>query len=285
MNYLKQFKSMKKNSLFLGAIIIAIISVLSSCKKDDVSPTISFTNQSAKDSIYFGESFTITGVASTTGKLSMIQFFRIFPYIGRVSEVEVAETKITSFASESSADFSAVIPNIVASIDIRVVVTDQNGQETSSVFSIIRRYKNIAAFTNINLGGWDSNYGSCLDVETGTAMSGSAPTNDIFRPKIDAYFEDAKLGNVDLDSAHYDNINRLPDTGIRFATTTFTPADYDAMNNDDLFKDLVGTLKIVPVKLNDVVFFTAKSGKKGLLRVSVLTGPTKDLKLDEKIQK
>jgi len=276
---------MKKNSLFLCAIMIAVISVLNGCKKENVSPTLSFTNQSAKDSIYSGESVTINGVANTTGKLSMIRFFRVFPYIGRISEVEVTETKITSFTNEVSAEFSAVIPNIVADIDIRVAVTDQNGEETSSIFSITIRKKNILAYTNINIGGWDSSFGSCLDVETGTGMSGSAPTNEILRPKIDLFFDNAKLGNVDLDSAQYNNINRLPDTGIRFATTTFTSADYNAMNNDDLFKNLTGTLKIVAIKLNDVVFFQAKSGKKGLLRVAGLTGPTKDLKLDEKIQK
>jgi len=276
---------MKKNSLFLCAIVIVVVSVLNGCKKDNVSPTLSFTNQSAKDSIYSGQSFTITGVASTTGKLSMIQFFRVFPYIGRISEVEVDETRITSFTNEGSADFSVVIPNVMASIDIRVAVTDQDGQETSSIFSIIIRNKNIVDYTNINIGGWDSNFGSCLDVETGTMMSGSAPTDANLRPKIDLFFDNAKLGNVDLDSAYYNNINRLPDTGIRFATTTFTSADYNAMYNDDLFKNLVGTSKVIAIKLNDIVFFQAKSGKKGLLRVAGLTGPTKDLKLDEKIQK
>lgn len=276
---------MKKNSLFLCAILIAVISLLNSCEKSNVALTIALTNQSAKDSVYAGESVTIAGVATTTGKLSMIQFFSSYPYNGGESEVEVAGTKITKFTSEASTDFKTVITNVTASTKISVVVTDQNGQATTSLFTITLRKSNILAYTNLNLGGWDSNYGSCLDVDTGTPMSGSAVSDAALRPKIDVFFEDAKLGNVDLDSVYYGNVSRMSDTGIRYAKTTFTSADYDAMKGDDLFKDLVGTLKIVAIKLNDIVFFKAKSGKKGLLRVSGLTGPTGDLKLDEKIQK
>jgi len=276
---------MKKNSLFLCAIIIATIGLLNSCEKSNVALTISLANQSAKDSVYVGESVTIAGVANTTGKLGMIQFFSSYPFNGGEAEVEVAGTKITSFTSEASTDFSTVITNVTADTKISIVVTDQNGQAATSMFAITLRKSNIIAYTNLNLGGWDSNYGSCLDVDTGTPMSGSAVSDPTLRPKIDVFFEDAKLGNRDLDSMYYDNISRMSDTGIRYAKTAFTSADYDAMKGDDLFKDLVGTLKIIDIKLNDIVFFKAKSGKKGVLRVSGLTGPTGDLKLDEKIQK
>ena len=276
---------MKKNSIFLCAIVIAVLSLFSSCKKDNVSPTISLTNQSAKDSVYFEASCTISGVANTTGKLSMIQFFRSYPFNGGESEVEVAATKITSFSNEKSTDFSVIIPKITDATKIRVKVTDQNGQETTVVYSITIRESNILSYSNLQLGGWDSEYGSCLDVHAGVPYGSSALSDNAKRPLVDLFFDMSKLANEDLDSIYYNNVSRLSDTGIRFATTAFSSDDFNAMNSDDLFKDLEATLSIVPIKLNDVVLFKTKSGKKGLLRVSLLTSPTGDLKLDEKIQK
>ncbi len=278
---------MKKNSLLLCIIIISLISLFSNCEKDKTQapPAISLTNLSAKDSVYFGESCTVTGVASTSGKLSEIRFFRSFPYNGGESEVEMAGTKLSSFANESTADFSVVVPNIKDATKISVRVADQDGQETSTVVAITIRKSNILSYRNLQLGGWDSNYGSCLDVDSGTPMSGSAVSDPILAPKVDVFFDDSKLGNVDLDSIYYDNVSRLKDTGIRYATTKFTSADFDAMKGDDLFKDMMATLPIIPIEVNSVVFFKAKSGKKGLLRVSELTSPTGDLLLDEKIQK
>ena len=276
---------MKKNSIFLCAIVIAVLSLFSSCKKDNVSPTISLTNQSAKDSVYFEASCTISGVANTTGKLSMIQFFRSYPFNGGESEVEVAATKITSFSNEKSTDFSVIIPKITDATKIRVKVTDQNGPETTVVYSITIRESNILSYSNLQLGGWDSDYGSCLDVHAGVPYGSSALSDNAKRPLVDLFFDMSKLANEDLDSIYYNNVSRLSDTGIRFATTAFSSDDFNAMNSDDLFKDLEATLSIVPIKLNDVVLFKTKSGKKGLLRVSLLTSPTGDLKLDEKIQK
>jgi len=276
---------MKKNSLFFGAMIIALLSLFSRCKEDSISPTISLTNESAKDSVYFGEPCTITGVANTSGGLNMIRFFRSFPYNGGESEVEMAATRITSFTNANTANFSVVVPNIKDATKISVRVTDQDGQEASAIVAITLRKSNIMSYHNLQLGGWDSNYGSCLDVDSGTPMSGSAVSDPTLAPKIDLFFDDSKLGNVDLDSIYYDNVSRLKDTGIRYATTKFTSADFDAMKGDDLFKNMVATLPIVPIELNSVVFFKAKSGKKGLLRVSELTSSTGDLLLDEKIQK
>ena len=259
---------------------------MNSCKKNnDVPPTLTLTNLSAKDSVYFGESYTITGQASTAGKLNTIQFYRSFPYNGGESEVEMAGTKISTFSSETAANFSVIVPSIKDAVKISVKVTDQNGQETITVYSIAVRKSNILSYFNLQLGGWDSNYGSCLDVDTGTPMSGSAVSDPVLSPKIDVFFDMSKLANVDLDSIYYDNVSRLHDTGIRYANTTFTSADFDAMKGDDLFKDLQANLPIVSVELNSVVLFKAKSGKKGLLRVSELTSPTGDLMLDEKIQK
>jgi hypothetical protein len=275
---------MKKNSLVICSIVIAVVSLFSSCKKENVTLAISLTNKSAKDSVYSGESVTIAGVASTTGKFRMIQFFSS-PYNGGGPAVEVTAAEITSCANKSTFNFSAVIPNIKASTKIMVKATDQNGQITTTDFSIKLLESNILTYSNLQLGGWDSDYGSCLDVDAGIPYGSSALSDNTKRPLLDVFFDMSKLANVDLDSIYYNNVSRLHDTGIRYATTTFTSSDFNAMKSDDSFKGLMATLPNVPIKMNDVVFFITKSGKKGLLRVSNLTSPTGDLMLDEKIQK
>ena len=279
--------------MFPCIVAMAVLSLFANCKKEIsttkeslsyAAPTIKLTKVSAKDSAYLGDSCTISGVVITPGKLSKIQFFRSFLYNGSEAEVEVAKAKITKFPIDATTNFSVAIANLKDATKFRVQVTDQIGQVTSSVVSITIRKSNILAYYSLQIGGWDSWYGSCLDVDTGTPMSGSATEDPELRPFIDVFFDEGLLANIDLDAKWY-GYNRLPDTGIRYATTTFTSADFDKMKSDELFKDLEATLEIVPVSLHSVVFFKAKSGKKGLLRVAELTGPTLDLLLDEKIQK
>lgn len=142
----------------------------------------------------------------------------------------------------------------------------------------------ISSYSDLKLGGWDSNYGSCLDVDTGTPYGSSALRDDARRPLIDVFFDEAKLACTDLDSIYYNNVSRLPDTGTRFAPTTFTAADFDGMKGDDLFANMNATQKEIAIQVGSVVFFRAKSGRKGLLKVVSMTDPKGDLTLDLKIQ-
>jgi hypothetical protein len=275
---------MKNVSLGLCAILISAFSLFSSCKKnDDVKLTLSLTNQITQATIYSGDTVFISGAVTSTGKLRSVQFYNV-PSTGGVG-VEVPGSAIIGCYNKSTYTFSGALTNITASTTIKVKVSDQNGQNTTTTISVTVLQSNILRYSNLQLGGWDSNYTSILDVDAGVAMASSGLTDATKKPLIDVFFEAGKLGNVDLDSTYYNNVSRLSDTGIRFATTTITPTDFKAMKTDAAFNSLVATLKTVPIKLNDVVFFTAKSGKKGLLWVSSLTSPTGDLMLNEVIQK
>ncbi len=278
---------MKKIGFIIVSAGILFTAFFTSCEKDEKGAsdvTISFVNQTAKDSVYTNESFTLKGAVATEGQIKTIQFFRNYFYKDVESEVEMAGTKISNI-TENPCSFAIVVPNIIKNTTVRVLVTDVNGNEVSSLYTIRERKMNILSYTGLTLGGWDSNYGSCLDVDAGTPYGSSALYDDARRPLVDVFFDEAKLANTDLDSIYYDNVSRLPDTGIRYAPTTISSAQFDAMKGDDMFKNMVATKKTIAIKLNDVVFFKAKSGKKGLLRVSELTSPTGDLVLDEKIQK
>jgi hypothetical protein len=274
---------MRKNNLLLCTIIIAALSLFSSCKKDNnVTLTIKLTP--AQASFVTGAPVTISGTATTTGALREIKFYTVSAT--GATEVEIPGSAITTVANQTTADFSAVLTNLTAT-KITVKAIDQNGQTVATVFTltITAAPSNINTYSSLQLGGWDSNYGSCLDVDAGTPYGSSAMADPTLNSKIDVFFDEAKLGNVDLDSVYYSNVSRLHDTGIRYATTTLSSIDFDKVTYDTSFKDLTATLKVVPIKVNDVVFFIAKSGKKGLLRVNSLSSPTGDIMLDEKIQK
>lgn len=287
---------MEKNSLFLCIMVIVILGLFSSCNKESstsiniesyIAPTISLTNPVTKDSVYYGDSYTINGVASTTGKLSMIQFFRSFPYNNSNPEVEVAKSKITKFTDYTSANFSAVIVNIKDTTNFSVKVTDQIGQQTTKAVTITIRNSNILPYKDLVIGGWNSNYGSAFDIDTGTGYYSSQLAE--FGSIIDIFFDHSELASYDLDAIDFYpqwyNGGRFPDTGTTFASTTITSAQFDEMKNDDLFKDLETNLKVIPVEVNDVILFTLGSGKKGLLRISGITDPLEDMTFDEIIQK
>ena len=277
---------MKKIGFLIISAGILLTAFLMGCEKEEngADISISFAKLAAKDSVYTNDDYTLNGSIATAGKIKSVQFLRNYFFNDTESEIEMAGTKITNIA-EAPYTFSVVVPKVTKNTTVKVLVTDVNGNEVSSVFSIKERKANIVAYSGLTLGGWDSDYGSCLDVDTGTPYGSGALHDAVKRPLIDVFFDEAKLGCTDLDSIYYDNVSRLPDTGIRYAKTTFSSADFDAMRGDDIFKNMVATKKTVAIQLDEVIFFKAKSGKKGLLRVSKLTSPTGDLLLDEKIQK
>lgn len=277
---------MKNISFLILAAGTLFVTFFTACKSDKNESTLSitFNNISAKDSVYTNENYILKGTVATESQIKTIQFYRNYFFNDQELEVEMAGTKITN-VEKSPFAFSVVVPNVIKNTKVKVLVTNINGQETSSIYVIKERKLNIESYSGLTLGGWDSDYGSCLDVDAGVPYGSGALRDDAKRPLIDVFFDEAKLGCTDLDSVYYNNVSRLPDTGIRYANTTLTSVDFDALKGDDAFKNIVATKKLIAIKLNDVIFFQAKSGKKGLLRVSTLTSPTGDLVLDEKIQK
>ncbi|MDP4184301.1 MAG: DUF4998 domain-containing protein [Bacteroidota bacterium] len=161
--------------------------------------------------------------------------------------------------------------------------------EEDAVDTFYTAWKNIEPssikrYSKVMLGGWDSNYASCMDAETGNPMGGLGGRSEEEKKAIDIYFEDAKLGCTDLDSMLFDNGSRLHDTGTRYAKTNFTASDFYNMKSDNSFKNMSATLKEIGVHVGDVVFFITKEGNKGLLRVVAMSDPRGDLTLDEIIQ-
>ena len=141
---------MKKNTLFLCAIVFAVFSIFSSCKKNTVELAISLTKQPASAKFYAGDSVTIAGTASTTGKFRMIQMVSV-PLDGS-PVVMLPQGSVTSCANTTgTVNFSQVITSITKSSVIKVNVIDQNGQTSSADFAVtILENNTTAAVTAIS---------------------------------------------------------------------------------------------------------------------------------------
>jgi len=276
---------MKKVGFIIISVTILALSVFTSCKSDneDYPVTISFKSASAIDSVYDHDTYVLTGKVVAGGPIQKVQFFRSFPFISGQDETVMAG--VTKYNPGDTCSFEIPIKDITYQTVIKVVVTQQNGHQDVSSFTINNIPVNINAYSGIYLGGWNSNYGSCLDAETGTMKSGSAATDPVIAPLLDAFFEDGKLGSTDLDSMYYDNVNRLKDTGMRYNKTTLTAADFDKIRSDVYFKEYTAPLREVVIKEGDVVFYITKGGKRGLIKIITMTDPEGDLLIDEKIQK
>lgn len=274
-------------NLFFISIMISTIPFVS-CKKDIVlsSAILTINNQTGntlRDSVFSGDLFSIKGSIGYTGKIQKVQFFRSYPdsanFVG--DEFEIVGSAITSFdtSTVNTLSFTDSIYNIRGKTNIRVQVTDQDGHTVSTIITITIRTSNINTMNNIQLGGWDSNYGSCLDADKGVAYSSSALNDPTLKTLIDVFFDNSILANVNLD----DNNTIISTT--KFAMTNVTTADFDSMKADDLFKNLTASLDQIKIAVGNVIFYQTAAGKKGLIEIVSLTSPTGDLLINLKVQK
>lgn len=127
---------MKKINLSLFTIIIiAVVILFSSCKKDNVALTISLTTSPASAKAYAGDPVTIAGTASTTGKFRMIQM--VSNPLDGSAPVMLPDGSVTSCANKGgSINFSQVITSLTKSAVIKVNVIDQNGSIASTDFAV-----------------------------------------------------------------------------------------------------------------------------------------------------
>ncbi|MDP4185383.1 MAG: hypothetical protein Q8862_09505 [Bacteroidota bacterium] len=282
---------MKNLKLFIFAIGIVMMGFFTSCQSDKsvaLPVTISFDKTNALDSAYTNEGCVISGSVTTDAKINSIQFFSNYFVNDIEKEIEIAGTKVTNVTANPY-QFSLTVPGISKDTKITVKVTDNDGNVTSSSPFTVKELKmNISKFKAIQMGGWNSNYGSGVDLHNGTPWGGSKLSSH--KDEIDAFFENSELASWDLDAVtfypeYYDGA-RYNDQGTKFAKTSITPAQFDAMRRDILFKDLTATsTSVSPIAEGDVIFFQTKDGKKGLLKIITMTATDGDLLVDEIIQK
>lgn len=133
-------------------------------------------------------------------------------------------------------------------------------------------------YASLWLGGWDSAYGSGLDIDNGTVYGYGSLSGA--RRYVDIFFDRSTLFSYDA------NGDALPDVGTRFASTSFTPEQFNAMADDGQFRSLEppAAADSVKFKVNDVILFRTRWGKKGLILIKSLSSPTGDLNCEVKAQ-
>lgn len=141
---------MKKINLSFFTIILAVVSLFSSCKKDNVVLTISLSTTPAFARAYAGDPITIAGTASTTGKFRMIQM--VSNPLDGSAPVMLPDGSVTSCANTGGTiNFSQVITSLTKSTVIKVNAIDQNGDMVSTDFAVtIMENNTTAAVTAIS---------------------------------------------------------------------------------------------------------------------------------------
>ena len=143
---------MKKNNLFLCAIIVLVATFFTSCtnENNDVSLTISLTTQPATAKVYAGTPVTIAGTSSTTGKFRMIQM--VSNPIDGSAPVDLPEGAVTSIANTGgTVNFSRIITTFSKSTVVKVNVIDMNGTMSTTEFKVtILENNTTAAVTAIS---------------------------------------------------------------------------------------------------------------------------------------
>ena len=284
---------MKKLLLF-GLGVIASISTLTSCKKDEVaiaSPTVTFLNgvkdYPAKES---DTAYTFVADVEAAGEISSIKIFEVATDGG-----ENQKESITKFDSDTkhSVKYTVQLANLVTSKKFKITVTDKKDVTTSAVFTITPFTKPAGAIEEFKatlLGSQYAKEGSFFSTTNGSVytVANSAASSSLI-DLIYYYSGDGTVGQST--SGNGATIGGADDTNIlgvyngisswstknKTRFTTLSPSvsvsEFDALNDDSkiaVISDFNETKKIGLAEGNIIAFKTA-AGKKGLVKINKLT--------------
>jgi hypothetical protein len=282
---------MKKLLLF-GLGVIASLSTLTSCKKDEVaiaSPTVTFLNgvkdYTAKVS---DTAYTFVADVEAAGEISSIKIFEVATDGG-----ENQKESITKFDSDTkhSVKYTVQLANLVTSKKFKITVTDKKDVTTSAVFTITPFTKPAGAIEEYKatlLGSQYAKEGSFFSTTNGSVytVANSAASSSLI-DLIYYYSGDGTVGQST--SGNGATIGGADDTNIlgvykgisswstknatRFTGSTLSATEFDALTDDSkiaVISDFTETKKIGLAEGNIIAFKTA-AGKKGLVKITKLT--------------
>ena len=280
---------MKKLLLF-GLGVIASMSVLTSCKKDEVlpaGPTVTFANGSTYTAKEADTAYTFVALIEAAGELKEIKLFDVSD---ATKETQIG-TAITKFDSDTKQTLNYTI-NLVGKtgdVKVKVSVTDKKDQTNSYVFTLTT-YKAPVVLSEINtytatlLGGQsNSAVGSYYASSTNKVYkSVDAANNSALIDFIYYYGSKNKATLVAPDNITVNGgVGNLTlatvlntQNATRFGASTLSAVEFDAITKDaDLNSlttfdtDIENTLSV-----GSVFAFKTASGKKGLIKVNNITG-------------
>lgn len=292
---------MKKLMLF-GLGVIASISVLTSCKKDELAaPTVSFQNakstytaESVNDTVY---ETTIT--VDAPAKLESIKVFKV------TNSGKTTERIITDFTSSTQHVFQYKF----RAGKYEIEATDDENQTTSAYFTFtaysVPAGEIISYATKIMGAQYNNGLGSFLSTSNGTVYGkADAKTNATLVDFVYSYRggdmlaflaapSDALLdATLNVKAENWSTYN-----STKFKLSALSTSEFDAMMDDSKFTDTdLNSTNVLNLKVNDVVYFKTSAGKLGVFKVKAINEGTNggdavqkyqdgSIEIDVKVQK
>jgi len=299
---------MKRILFFLGAIMLASVTLLTSCTEDDpvdLPPTISFltadTLISANSTVYVNATFYvgINAVANTTSG-SKIQSLRVV----RISNNQVIGDQTFPYDDDNlSVVISFVALPETGTENIEFTVTDKDGQSAKKNLQITTQVVSggeIDSWQQKILGSWsNTTIGSSFGSSNGNvyklneAFANQALIDFIYwwGETTDATIGAPNDGNAALvfNTGDYKLNNWTIKNATKFKTTTVNSAAFDAMTDaGDIIDIATGAdqTRIGELSLDQVIAFVTVSGKHGLIRVkNIVINSNGSITIDVKVQK
>lgn len=291
---LKFFKIMKKLLLF-GLGVIASLSTLTSCKKDEVvvaAPTITFLNgvnqytASASDLNY-----TFVADVVADGEIASIKIFEV-----KTDGTEIQDSLITKFDSDTkhAVKYTVKLADVVTSKKFKITVTDKKDVTTSAVFTITAFTKPAGAikeYTATLLGSQYAATGSFFSSTNGQVYTVNTSAANSSLIDLIYYYSGtngASIGGADdinISNVYKVISNWTTKNATRFSNNfSMSITDFDAIKDDSKIEVLTTftyTKKIALAEGNVIAFMTA-AGKKGLVKITKITkGYNTVTKLDD----
>jgi hypothetical protein len=275
---------MKKLMLF-GLGVLTSISVLTSCKKDEVtidSPTVSFQNN---EIAYTGTtendlSRDITITVEAAGKLSIIKIYKV------TDSGKTTLKTINDFNSTTQHLFvqTFTIEKNSGVNKFEVEVTDKENNTTSKVFTFTAYSVSAGAITSYStkiMGAqFNNGIGSFLATSNGTIYSKTdAKTNASLIDFVYSYRggnylaflaapSDALLdATVNIKAENWSVYNTT-----KFKASSLSSSDFDAITNDTEIATITGLTEtnVLNLQVGNVVAFKTATGKLGYFKVKAI---------------
>jgi hypothetical protein len=300
------FIKMKRIIVFLSAILITSITLFTSCTEDttnpDLPPSISFVAGanyiSADATVDISTNFTVKVLVepnATSGKV--VESLKV---TGTFNNQLVRDTTFAlNNATTMEITFTAASTIGEENLEFTAIDKDNQSAKISLKITTVEPAGNpILTWTEKIVGSWNNLTGSSFASINGNIYTldqafanqglidymywwGASTSATIGAP------DDANAALV-FNTGDYKLDNWTTKNPTRFKTTTVTVAAFDAMTDDTDIKDIAegaDQTRIGGLAVDQVIAFVTASGKKGLIKVKVITeGSDGSLTMDVKVQ-
>ncbi len=284
---------MKKLMLF-GLGVFASLSVLTSCKKDEVlpeGPKITFANGDKYQAVAKELKYTFIANIEAAGELKEIKLFDVSD---ATKETQIG-TAITKFDSDTKHTLNHTIDLVGKSgeIKIKVTVTDKKDQTNSSIF-IVTTYETIYKYSAKIMGAqYSKDKTSYLSTSNGfvynktEAKTNASSIDFVYSYRGGDYLAFiAAPSDVLLDpTVNIKAENWTKYNSTKFKLTSLSASDFDAISDDSKFsvEDFTET-NVLNLKVGNVVYFKTEGGKSGVFKVTAIKEGTAGGDLVQKYQ-